>query len=115
MKNLNHSSPCLVPEECVLLPCLVRLLLLVETVLPSITYWQAVLQVICKGGIFEEIFYAFPSNLYLQIFCEACRYLHTAKGPQIVEDLENDWVEGQCRMPPVITYSDIDGSIENIN
>ena len=37
-------------------------------------------------------------KLLLKVFCEACRYIHSGKGPRIVEDLQKEWGEGsECR------------------
>lgn len=50
--------------------------------------------------------HTFMGKNWVKYFCDACRYVHTAKGPRIVEDLKKDWGEGgQCHWPN-ITYID---------
>jgi len=62
----------------------------------SYFWWRQFYEVEYIG---RHFFKTFP-----KIFCEACRYLHTGKGPRVVENLWKDWIEGKCMNPPLITY-----------
>jgi len=42
------------------------------------------------------------TRLFVQYFCDACRYLHSGKGPQVVEDLYTQWAVDKCKQPPII-------------